>query len=69
MGTFHNVSAKYLPLYLAEFQFCPTIANTLIFLGKRYEAAEMQQLAGISEQARARQRVDSIRVAVFIVMQ
>jgi transposase-like protein len=21
MGTFHNVSKKYLPLYLAEFQF------------------------------------------------
>jgi transposase-like protein len=21
MGTYHNVSAKYLPLYLAEFQF------------------------------------------------
>jgi hypothetical protein len=22
MGTYHKVSAKYLPLYLAEFDFC-----------------------------------------------
>ena len=32
VGTFHKVSAKYLPLYVAEFQFrCNNRANADIF--------------------------------------
>jgi hypothetical protein len=34
VGTYHNVSKKYLPLYLAEFQFATTIARIPTSLGR-----------------------------------
>jgi hypothetical protein len=35
VGTFHKVSAKYLPLYIAEFQFCYAIINLTYGTGLR----------------------------------
>ena len=35
IGTYHNVSGKYLPLYLAEFQFRFNNRKNPIFSGKR----------------------------------
>lgn len=35
IGTFHNISRKYLPLYLAEFQFRHNIRNNLYIFGAR----------------------------------
>ena len=34
VGTFHKVSAKYLPLYVAEFSSATTIATTTISSGR-----------------------------------
>jgi hypothetical protein len=34
IGTFHNVSAKYPPLYVAEFECATTTAILRIFSGK-----------------------------------
>jgi hypothetical protein len=39
MGTYHNVSAKYLPLYLAEFQFRHNNRREADIFGKAIEGA------------------------------
>jgi transposase-like protein len=39
MGTYHNVSAKYLPLYLAEFQFRHNNRREADMFGKAIEGA------------------------------
>jgi transposase-like protein len=48
VGTYHNVSGKYLPLYLAEFQFRHNHRKDADIFGKPQQDAEATKLAGAS---------------------
>jgi hypothetical protein len=49
MGSYHDVSKKYLPLYLVRISnFALIIATAKIFSAKRCEGAERQALANLT---------------------
>ena len=67
IGTYHHCQKKYLPLYLAEFQFRHNNrTNPDIFGEAIARTAEAHRLAGASEQAHSRQQTSSIGVSFFM---
>ncbi len=63
IGTYHNVSAKYLPLYLNEFSWRHNNRKNPIFLRRHWQDAEATELAGASASS-----VQSKAIGVWLFM-